>query len=151
MADVPHASLDKLKVRVIVVGLVMGCIVIVVVLFVFYVKQDLSVGGVLVCFVGVILISMSLWSQISIITDGVKLELLREQIKKTAEAANEVAEHAQQTSAAIEATNHQLAELTQTVFSGDAPKSLRERDIPNPDAAKLVNARAKLHEVIDLK
>src|SRR5262249_31481902 len=118
---------------------------------VFLIKKEFPAGGVMVTIVGLVLIGMSQWSSIKLTAAGVTLEVLRDQIRQTAAAADEVAAQAENAAAGVEATKRQLAHLTQLletkqVLPATAAQPIRAQlsAVPSVDRAKLATARSKL-------
>jgi hypothetical protein len=138
-----------------IVGMAAGAVLILAAIGVFWNMKTFPAGGVMVCLVGFALISMSQWSSIKISAAGATVEFLRDQIKQTAAAADELAAQTQKVATAVEATQKQLASLTdlletRKVLPATEARSIRTRleAVPNVDPIKLGNARAKLQDVI---
>lgn len=118
------------------VGLLVGVIVMLSVVYVFIKERTLNTGGVVLSLIGMILIGLSIWSNIKIQTEGLTLELkkIKGEVSQLASASKVVTEEVTKITRDIDASNQQVLNLTR-VLSEEQP-SLRqhveqiERDIP---------------------
>ena len=143
---------------VIIVGMVAGSALVVTAIVIFIAKKEFSTGGVGVLLIALVLIGMSQWSNIEIEGGGIKIKALRDAIRETAAAADEVAAQAEQAAAGVAATKEQLASLTQQienshVLSPNLTKPIQARlsAAPIVDRAKLAMARANLRRLTSTK
>jgi hypothetical protein len=139
-----------------IAGMVMGVLLILTAIAVFWSKKAFPVGGVAVTLVGLVLIGMSQWTTIKINAGGASIDLrtLRAQVQETAAAAEEVASQAQQAAAAAETTREQVAVLarqleTRNVLPSAAARSIRATldTAPRADLERLRSAQEDLGRV----
>lgn len=138
-----------------IVGMAAGAVLILTAVAVFWNKKEFPTGGVMITLVGLVLIGMSQWSNIKISAAGATVEVVRDEIKKTAEAVDQVAAQAQLAAGAVEATRQQLASLTdllesKQVLSAATAQPIRAKleAAPRTDVMKLGTARESLKRVI---
>jgi hypothetical protein len=137
-----------------IVGFILGGLLALVVIAVFWVKKDFPVGGLGALLVAAVLVSLPIWKSISIKGFGLDIQLLKEEVQRTAAAAEQVAGQVQQTAATVETTRTQIAALAQNLLNKriitvatfhEMNKTLNAA--PRPDLAQLTAARARLAEV----
>ena len=138
-----------------IVGMAAGAVLILTAVAVFWNKKEFPTGGVMITLVGLVLIGMSQWSNIKISAAGATVEVVRDEIKKTAEEVDQVAAQAQLAAGAVEATRQQLASLTdllesKQVLSAATTQPIRAKleAAPRADVMKLGTARENLKRVI---
>ncbi|MCJ8502977.1 hypothetical protein [Desulfatitalea alkaliphila] len=136
------------------VGIVAGGLLILTAVVVFLLKKEFPAGGIMVTLIGLVLIGMSQWTTIKVAGPGFDLELLRDQIMKTAAATEEVAEQVQQAVAGFDATKVQIANLTEhlqaraVLAPADAVMIRQKLDrVPQIDVNRLKNARTSLRRI----
>jgi hypothetical protein len=94
------------------VGMVLGALLILTAIAVFWTKKDFPAGGLGVTIIGLVLIGMSQWSSFSLKAGGLELQAVQKQLRETVAAAAEVADEAHNSAAAAETTRQQVASLT---------------------------------------
>jgi len=139
-----------------VAGMVMGILLILVAIAVFWSRKDFPPGGVAITVVGVVLIGMSQWNSIKIDAGGVSIDLttIKTQIQQTATAVDQVAEQAERTAAAAETTRQQLVALTgqlgaKRVLTPAALQPIHTslNAVPRVDVTRLRTARENMRRI----
>ena len=135
------------------VGLFVGAVVALSAVWVFLKKQEFSLWGTAVLGFGVVLIGMSVWSNIKIRASegGIEFEVLRQQVQQTAQAAAKVAEEVETVAQIVEGSKRQLLDLTEVLQTGgNVPAATLQpirdslRAFPTIDRARLDSARVTL-------
>ena len=86
----------------IIAGLAVGVLMVLAVLIVFVRKQALGGGGLALALLGVVLIGMGVWGNIRVSAAGVELDVVRQEVRRTAAAAAAVAAAADSIVGAVE-------------------------------------------------
>jgi hypothetical protein len=99
------------------VGLFVGVIVILSVVFVFVKSQTLNSGGIMLTLVGMILIGLSIWSNIKLEGEGFTIELnkIKSDVNRVATASTAVNEEVIRIAKDVNSNNQQVAELSKVI------------------------------------
>lgn len=133
-----------------VVGMIAGGLLILTAIAVFWSKKEFPAGGVGVTVVGLVLIGMSQWSQISLKAAGVELSALAEVAKASAELGDEVnklASSVSTTKAQLSVVARQLED--RNVLTPAVTGSIRGalESAPRVDTAQVRATSARLREI----
>jgi hypothetical protein len=111
----------------IVVGLAVGTIAVLSAAGVWVKKQLFGMGGSVLTAFGALLIGMAVWGhvRIAVTETGLEFEVLRQEVRQTAEATAIVVEEAGKLARAVDASRERVAVLTQ---------ELRRRNVLGPAA-----------------
>jgi hypothetical protein len=138
-----------------IVGVIAGGILILCAVAVFWSKKEFPLGGIAVTLVAFVLIGMSQWTSIKISAAGATVEALKEAVKQTAIAADEVAAQAEQAAAGVQATQKQIENLSsllesRRVLGSEAVRQIKTelKAAPDVDLNKMRIARESLGQVI---
>ncbi len=96
----------------IIVGIGVGAVMVFVVLAVFVKQQELGASGLALAVLGVVLMGMGVWGNIRVSAAGVELDVVRQELQRTAEAAATVAAAADSIADVVETQQRSLRELT---------------------------------------
>lgn len=139
-----------------VVGMVVGAIMALVASYVLLKGNDFTLNTLGFTAFGVLLIGMSVWSQVKIQVNeqGLSFEVLRQQVQQTAEEVLAVAEQVDVAAQALEDNRMRLTSLAGTLVRRDlVPQAEIQRilgpeaDIPHVDRERLENTRLRLEDV----
>ncbi len=137
-----------------IVGMVLGALVILTALGIFWTKKDFPAPGLGAIVVGLILVGMSQWSSITFKGMGLEFQALRARMDSVATTAAEVANQAGNAAAAVEVARQQLNVLTtqlesRNVVSPQALEGIRRAmaNAPHPDTASLRTATDRLRKL----
>jgi hypothetical protein len=137
-----------------VAGLVAGNLLIFVAASVFYAKKAFPAGGVGVAAIGLVLVGMSHWTYVKIAAGGVTIETMRNDIRRTADAADAVAAEAQQAGESLKQVRQQVVNLTRLldsshVVSPAATQPIRDtlNRAPTVNIERLESARVTLKQI----
>ncbi len=141
-----------------IVGMVMGTLLILTAIAVFWSKKAFPAGGIGVTLVGLVLIGMSQWSTIKLKAGGVDVEVelkaLKKQVQETAAATADVATETRNAAAGADVTRRQVAILTSQLAERAlvAPQASIDiqsalRSAPQFDEKRLVRANERLERI----
>lgn len=116
-------------------GMILGTLLIISAIVIFFMRKEFSKEGVLVVFGGIVLVGMSGWSSIRVSALGVDVEALQKRVDSTVQSVTQVAAQTDSAAVAVDTTKNQLSALARELADSDA--------LSKEESARIIGALAR--------